>query len=95
MPRPGLPEGEETESVDLFYDATTLLPRGVIHRRRNGDRVEVLLRDPRMNAGIDDEARSLLTIRTPDPRDGWAVDVRPWARRRDGGGGARENGSEE
>lgn len=83
VPKPGLPEGEETESVDLFYDAASFLPRGVIQRRRNGDRVEVLLREPRMNQGLDEQARSLLSIRTPDPRDGWAVDVRPWAKRRE------------
>ncbi|MBM4112564.1 MAG: hypothetical protein FJ253_04190 [Phycisphaerae bacterium] len=86
-PKPGLPEREETESVDLFYDASTLLPRGVLQRRPNGDRVEVLLREPRMNEGLDENARSLLTIRTPDPRDGWAVDVRPWSRRREGADG--------
>jgi len=80
-PKPGTPEADETESVDLFYDRTTLLPRGVVQRRRNGDRVEVLLRDPQMNHGVPESDRALLTIRTPDPRDGWAVDVRPWARR--------------
>lgn len=80
-PKPGLPEADETESVDLFYDTRTLLPRGVIQRRRNGDRVEVLLREPAMNEGIEAQERQWLSIRTPDPRDGWAVDVRPWKRR--------------
>lgn len=82
-PKPGMAEAEETQSVDLFYDAVSLLPRGVIQRRANGDRVEVLVREPRMNQGLDGDAVSLLSIRTPDPRDGWAVDVRPWARKRE------------
>lgn len=80
VPRPGRVEAQETMSVDLFYDAVSLLPRGVIQRRPNGDRVEVVLRDPAMNKGLSDEERALLTIHTPDPRDGWAVDVRPWRR---------------
>jgi len=80
VPKSGSGEAQETRSVDLFYDEESFLPRGVIQRRVNGDRVEVQLRDPRMNTGLSEEERGLLTIRTPDPRDGWAVDVRPWRR---------------
>jgi len=79
-PKAGSADAEATLSVDLFYDAVSHLPRGVIQRRTNGDRVEVVLRRPEMNAGIADEDRALMRIRTPDPRDGWSVDVRPWRR---------------
>jgi len=79
-PKSGSPEADETTSVDLFYDVATHLPRGVAQLRANGNRVEVLLGNPVMNGGITEEERTRFSIRTPDPRDGWAVDVRPWKR---------------
>ncbi|MBX3354222.1 MAG: hypothetical protein KF724_00815 [Phycisphaeraceae bacterium] len=79
-PKAGTPDARETISVDLFYDASSHLPRGVIQRRVNGNRVEVLLRNPAMNSGVSEGDRAIMRIRTPDPREGWSVDVRPWRR---------------
>lgn len=79
-PRPGSVDAQETLAVDLYYDQRSLLPRGVVQRRAGGGRVEVLLRKPVMNEGLSEADRALMHIRTPDPREGWSVDVRPWKR---------------
>lgn len=84
VPRVGHEELEETVWIDLFYDASSLLPVGVVQRKRSGDSVEVLLRSPTLSrtgdggAGLDDADRALLSIESPDRVDGWAIDIRPW-----------------
>ena len=74
VPKPKTPEAENVQSVELFFDADTLLPVGISLIETNGDRKTVILRDLRRNAGVDE---SKLSIEEPDPRQ-WQIDVRPW-----------------
>lgn len=74
-PKPSTPEAEDVQRVELFYDRKTHLPLGVHVVEESGDRKTVLLRDLHRNEGID-EAK--LSIETPDPKEGWHIDIRPW-----------------
>jgi len=74
VPRPSTPQAEEIAEVEIFYDAATLLPLGIVLTETNGDRKTVMLRHIKRNEGIDE---SKLSIEAPDPKD-WQIDVRPW-----------------
>ncbi len=50
------------------------IPRGVEVEAVNGDKTRVLLRDGRLNVGLDDAARAILS---PPSTDGWKIDTRP------------------
>ena len=41
----------------------------------SGNRKTVLLRDLRRNEGVDEDK---LNIETPDPKEQWHIDIRPW-----------------
>ena len=74
-PKPNTPEAEDFQRVDLFYDRQTLLPTGINVLEVNGDHKTVRLRNLRRNQGVDEDK---LSIKTPDPKQGWHIDVRPW-----------------
>ena len=74
-PKPNTPEAEDFQRVELFYDRQTLLPTGINVVQVNGDRKTVRLRNLRRNQGVDEDK---LNIETPDPKQGWHIDVRPW-----------------
>ena len=74
VPRPSTPQADEIVDVEIFYDAATLLPLGIVLTETNGDRKTVMLRHLKRNQGIDE---SKLSIEEPDPKD-WQIDVRPW-----------------
>jgi len=74
VPRPSTPQAKEIAEVEIFYDAATLLPVGIVLTETNGDRKTVMLRNIERNRGIDE---SKLSIEEPDPKE-WQIDVRPW-----------------
>ena len=73
-PRPGMAD-RDLRSATVWYDARTLAPCGVEAMRAQG-RTTVILRDPLMNAGLDDAQRALLDL-AAGATDGWRVDERP------------------
>ncbi len=74
VPLPSTPQAKEIAEVEIFYDAATLLPLGIVLTETNGDRKTVMLRQLERNQGIDE---SKLSIEEPDPAQ-WQIDVRPW-----------------
>ena len=74
VPRPGMAD-RDLQSACVWYDAETLAPRGVEAVRRNG-RTTVILREPSVNAGLDDAQRALLSL-AAGATEGWRVDERP------------------
>jgi len=77
VPRPSTPQAKEIAEVEIFYDAATLLPVGIVLTETNGNRKTVMLRHLKRNEGIDE---SKLSIEEPDPAQ-WQIDVRPWVAR--------------
>lgn len=75
-PKPGMADRDLVEAT-VWYDAKTLAPVGVEATRRNG-RTVVLLRTPKVNAGLDDAHRALLAL-AEGTTAGWRVDERPLA----------------
>lgn len=75
-PRPGMADRDLKDAV-VWYDADTLAPVGVEANRANG-RTVVLLRGAKVNAGLDDEQRGLLSL-AAGATEGWRVDERPLA----------------
>ena len=75
LPRPGVLD-DDTVDATIWYDPVTLLPRAVSQRKRSGERVEVLVSQPAMNAGLDETQRSFLEVTEPGPE--WSRDIRPW-----------------
>jgi hypothetical protein len=73
-PRPGMADRDLVEAT-VWYDAQTLVPRGVEARRRNG-RTTVVLRNAEVNGGLDEPQRALLSLAT-GTTEGWRVDERP------------------
>lgn len=74
VPRAGAGVDEDFAEVRVWYDLRTLAPLGVVATMKGGDVKTVLLREVRVNAGLDDAARRMLD-RTPPA--GWQRDVRP------------------
>ena len=75
VPRPGTGVDEDFAEVRIWYDLVTLAPVGVQARMKGGDMKVVLLREVKVNAGLDDAARQLLRTEVPE---GWTRDRRPW-----------------
>lgn len=63
--------------IDLFYDAETLLPVGVVATSPNGDRKTVKLSKLVRNGGMTADDQAMLSVETPSAKD-WKIDVRPW-----------------
>lgn len=79
IPKPGMPEAEDFERIDIFYDNATNLPVGIelIEVAGNtGEKKKVVrLRELKRNEGIDP---AKLSIEEPNPADGWSVSIEPW-----------------
>lgn len=74
VPRPGGGADEEFEEVRIWYELRTFAPVGVQARMKGGDLKTVLLREVRVNSGLDEAATA--TLRTTVP-EGWTRDRRP------------------
>ena len=74
VPRVGTKMARDTAAMSIILDRTSLIPRGVEVEAVNGDKTRVLLRDGRLNVGLDDAARAILS---PPSTDGWKIDTRP------------------
>ncbi len=74
VPRAGTKMARDTAAMSIILDRSTLIPRGVEVEAVNGDKTRVLLRDGRLNVGLDDAARAMLM---PPSTDGWKIDTRP------------------
>ena len=73
-PKPETPHAKDYRSIEIAYDATTLLPIGVFAVELKGERKTVFLNDTKRNQPVD-EAR--LRVKPPiDP--GWQVDIQNW-----------------
>lgn len=75
VPRPGAGADEDFQEVRIWYDLRTFAPVGVQARMKGGDLKTVLLREVRVNAGLDEQARAALRTTVPE---GWVRDRRPW-----------------
>jgi len=75
VPRPGGGADEDFEEVRIWYELRTFAPVGVLARMKGGDLKTVLLREVRVNSGLDEAATA--TLRTTVP-EGWTRDRRPW-----------------
>ena len=74
VPRVGTKMARDTAAMTIILDRTSLIPRGVEVEAVNGDKTRVLLRDGRLNVGLDDASRAILS---PPSTDGWKIDTRP------------------
>jgi hypothetical protein len=72
IPKPG--QNIEFTRIDIWYDATTLLPRKVRTTDSSQNISEVLLQEIKTNLAID--ANRLDTSAPSDP--GWRVEITPW-----------------
>lgn len=78
VPRPGRPMARDTRRIVVAYEQSTLAPVAIEVESDTGDLTRVLLREPRINGGLDDARRALLTPPAFDPKE-WTVDSRPLA----------------
>ena len=75
VPKPGSGVDEDFKEVRVWYDLRTFAPVGVVATLKGGDVKTVLLREVRVNAGLDDAARAMLDRKAPES---WQRDVRPY-----------------
>ena len=74
VPRVGTKMARDTAAMTIILDRASLIPRAVEVEAVNGDKTRVLLRDGRLNVGLDDAARAILL---PPSTEGWKIDTRP------------------
>lgn len=74
VPRTGTAIARDTAAMTILLQAPSMMPRGVEVESVNGDRTLVLLKNARLNEGLDDAARALLSAPSTE---GWKVDTRP------------------
>ncbi len=66
------------KQVDIWYDASTLMPRKVRAVEGSSQVKTVLIRDVQLD-GLDADAQSALFDTTaPAPGSGWRVEIKPW-----------------
>lgn len=78
LPKEGSAMAKDTEKIEVFYEREGLALRAIVLSGRNGDRTTVVFSRPALNVDLSAEDRALLALADPDPRDGWAIDIRPW-----------------
>ena len=71
VPKPGSGVDEDFSEVRVWYDLRNFAPVGVVASLKGGDTKTVLLREVRVNAGLDAAARSMLDRTAPA---GWQRD---------------------
>ncbi|MSR69451.1 MAG: hypothetical protein EXS17_03805 [Phycisphaerales bacterium] len=74
VPRPGTAMARDTAAIVIVLDNGSLAPRAVEVEAVNGDRTRVLLRNGKLNVGLDSAAQGLLAAPSTD---GWKIDIRP------------------
>ncbi len=74
VPRAGTEMARDTAAIVMVFEKTTVAPKAVEVQAVNGDRTRVLLREGKLNAGLEAESRALLVAPSTD---GWKIDVRP------------------
>lgn len=74
VPRAGTAMARDHAAIVMVFEPATLAPKAVEVEALNGDRTRVLLREGKLNAGLDAIARALLAAPSTD---GWKIDVRP------------------
>ena len=74
IPRVGTKMARDTAAMTIILDRASLIPRAVEVEAINGDKTRVLLRDGRLDVGLDDAARAILS---PPSTEGWKIDTRP------------------
>ncbi len=80
-PKPGAPGEDDWESVRMWFDQDTLLPRLYVKTEWTGDRQIAELFGVQTNTGINE---TVFDTTTPDVGSGWQVQVFPWRGRADG-----------
>jgi hypothetical protein len=75
-PREGTVEAKDWSTIDLWYDAETWMPVGVIATERNGDARRIRLTGMIRHETLPEASKQLLSI--DEPEEGWSIDVRPW-----------------
>lgn len=74
VPRAGTAMARDTAAMTIILEGASFMPRGVEVEAINGNRTRVLLRDGRLNLGLDETALALLA---PPSTEGWKIDNRP------------------
>jgi len=74
VPRAGTSMARETSAMTILFDRLSLVPQGLEIEAVNGDRTRVILRNTKLNAGLDDVTRAMLVAPSTD---GWKIDSRP------------------
>ncbi len=76
VPRAGTSMARDTAAMTIVFDEATLAPVAIEVMQVNGDATRAIFRSAKMDAGLDEAARALLT---PPPTEGWKIDLRPLA----------------
>jgi hypothetical protein len=77
VPKPHVPEAQDYEKVEIFYDRATNLPVGIRALEPNGNEKIVLLRNAALNPELTSQDEAKLDILAPG--SDWKVDIRPWS----------------
>lgn len=80
-PKAGAPGEDDWESVRMWFDQETLLPRLYVKTEWTGDRQIAELFAVETNTEINE---SVFDTTTPDAGSGWQVQVSPWRGKADG-----------
>lgn len=80
-PKAGAPGEDDWESVRMWFDKETLLPRLYVKTEWTGDRQIAELFSVQTNTEINE---AVFDTTTPDAGSGWQVQVSPWRGRADG-----------
>lgn len=75
IPRAGRPSADQWKQVDLWYDAKTWLPIGMIATRKSGEVQQVYLRNIMTPAALESQDSLMMQVETPE---GWTEDVQKW-----------------
>lgn len=80
-PKEGSPGEDDWESVRMWFDTETLLPRLYVKTEWTGDRQIAELFEVQTNTDISE---AVFDTTTPDAGSGWQVQVSPWRGKADG-----------
>lgn len=80
-PKPDSPAKDDWESVRMWFDPDTLLPRLYVKTEWTGDLQIAELFAVKIN---EDLPETIFDTTTPEPGSGWQVQVSPWRGRADG-----------
>jgi len=81
VPKPGSPGEDDWESVRMWFEKDTLLPRLYVKTEWTGDRQIAELFEVETNTEVP---AAVFDTTTPDPGSGWQVQVSPWRGKAEG-----------